>query len=133
MSAAIYIVLARDVPGIDNCASGKALSRAEHVLTPLAHELSVRPLMDFFSMSTEDYAAQAEEFSLPLGSEGPPDEEWFTADEGLRTVRALLAHVDAHPEAVEAPGRVLDDLRDFADVLEAAREHGTRWHLGVDY
>ena len=133
MGAATYIVLETEAADIENLADGKALSRAEHVLTPLARELGVTPLMDFFSLSTEDYATSAEEFNIPTGPEGPPTEQWFAAEDGLRTVRALLAHVETHPELVDNPDRVLDDLRNFSDVLGAAQAKGLRWHLAVDY
>ena len=133
MGAAAYIVLEKQLPGLLNMPDGKALSRADHVLTPLARQIGVKPLMDFFSMAREDYVANAEQFNIPLDPEGPPEEQWFPAAEGLLTVRSLIRHVEAHPEALEAPGRVLDDLRDFADVLEEAEKNGVRWHLGVDY
>jgi hypothetical protein len=133
MGAALYVILEKDVPSLASMPDGKALSRADHILTPLARQLGVKPLMDFFSMSQEDYAAGAEEFNVPVGEAGPPQEQWFPAAQGLVTVRSLIAHLETHPEAVEAPGRVLDDLRDFADVLEEAEKSGVRWHLGVDY
>ena len=135
MGAAMYVVLERDVPDLGSSLDGKALSHADYVLSPLARRLGVTPLMDFFSMSREDAAAEAEQFNTLAGLEEArvPDEQWFPAVEGPRTVRALVAHLEDHPDAVEAPGRVLDDLRDFADVLEEADRRGIRWHLGIDY
>jgi hypothetical protein len=135
MGAATYVVLEKPVPDLGSSLDGKAISQAEHVLSPLARELGVTPLMDFFSMSREDFEAQAEQFNTLAGVEDAevPDERWFPAGEGLRTVRALVVYLEDHPDAVERPGRVLDDLRDFSEVLEEADRRGIRWHLGIDY
>ena len=117
MSAALYIVLERQIEGFDPFVNGKALSREEEELDAIARNLGVTPLMGFYSASEEE----AEEFGLETGPE-----TWFTAEQGLATVNALLAHVEGK-DAVSA------DLQEFARVLEEARKQQVRWHLGVDY
>jgi hypothetical protein len=135
MGAALYIALEPSEPPLDASVDGKALSRAEGDLAILARQLRVRPLMDFFSMSADEYAAEAEEFNslagIPDGR--PPEEEWFAAREGLTTVRALLRHLRSHPEAVRFPADVISDLESFELVLQEADHRGVRWHLCVDY
>ena len=117
MGAALYIVLEKQIEGFDPFVSGKALSREEEELDAIARDLGVTPLMDFYSASEEE----AEEFGLEAGPE-----TWFTAEQGLATVNALLAHIK-DKDAVAA------DLQEFARVLEETREHQVRWHLAVDY
>jgi hypothetical protein len=57
-------------------------------LDALAREAGVRPLMEYFSDDSESYRWR---FSAEGGGEpplgGPPLERWFTAAEGLATVR----------------------------------------------
>ncbi len=135
MGAALYIALEAQDAGVDNVVDGKALSRAEGDLTNLARQLGVRPLMDFFSMSTEDFEAMAEEHNTLAGLTGvtPHEEEWFSADEGLTTIRALMAHLQANPDAFPGAAAALSDLEDFAYVLDEAGKRSIRWHLCVDY
>lgn len=120
MGAALYIVLEKQIPGLDTMVDGKTLSREEEPLAELATRLGVRPLMEFFSMNAEDAA----EF---LGEEATA-EQWFPAEEGLKTVRALLGQVEKAPELKAAR----EDLVGFERVLGAAQKNGVRWHLAID-
>ena len=135
VGAALYIALDEPVADLDGTVDGKALSRADSELAKLALQLGVRPLMDFFSMSRKQFEAEAEHFNTLAGlsNVAPHEEEWFTADEGLRTIRALIAHVESNPDALPYSGSVLSDLEAFAYVLEEARKRSIRWHLCVDY
>jgi hypothetical protein len=135
VGAALYVVLEDPNAGIDAAVDGKALSRAEGDLAVIANDAGVRQLMGFFSMSSEEFAAEIEQFNALAGAPeaSPPEEEWFTAAEGLATVRALLAYLRAHPETVRRSVDVLADLESFERVLEEAEQRGIRWHLCVDY
>ncbi len=133
MSAALYIILERSEPGFDTYVDGKALSRAEGDLQALARRLGVTPLMDFFSMAPEEMLAEAEEFNTGLTEETVPEEQWFAATEGLKTVRALLAHLDANQTAIPSASSIANELAGFQHVLEEAENRGIRWHLAVDY
>ena len=132
MSAALYIVLERDGPEIDSHVDGKALSRNEEALSRLAAELGVTPLMSFFSMSVRDLQADASDLGVEIDVGDAPAEQWFEAADGLRTVRALVSHLEHDQEAVAKPERVLSDLRAFADVLMKADATRIWWHLAVD-
>jgi hypothetical protein len=121
---ALYIVTEKEIPGFDPYVNGKALSRASDELDLLALAASVRPLMNFFSMSPDEAAAildEAGDEELLITAE-----QWFAPEEGLVTVRALLAGGDL-------PHGVKDDLDEFETVLETLRKHSVRWHLAVDY
>jgi hypothetical protein len=135
VGAALYIVIDSADPGFNAFVNGKALSRAEGDLAKLANSLKVTRLMDFFSMSKEQFEAEAEQFNTLAGLENrtTPEEQWFTAEDGLHSVRALYDHVEANPDSVPNGEAVRRELLEFIDVLEAAHERGLRWHLGVDY
>jgi hypothetical protein len=65
------------------------------MLDALAEEEGVQPLMDFFIASPEELAGFVKDQGMDLRvkvSKLAP--EWFSADEGLKTVRALVQAVD---------------------------------------
>lgn len=128
MSAAYYIILERQIPGLNHIVNGKALPRVGETLREIANKCGVQPLMDFFSASPEEVAGVAHDHDIAL-SVPVPSERWFSADEGLVTLAALIT--EAEKERVGLG--VIDELRDFQRVLEAAKLHGIRWHLAVDF
>ncbi len=78
MSAALFIVPEREVPGLDVFVNGKALGHAKE-LDGLAERAGVHPLMDFFSVDPESAAAFCEEAgadapkaAFPPSSGSPP-------------------------------------------------------------
>ena len=104
---------------------GKMLGRADEHFAKVAKRLGVRPLMEFFSIS----AGEADSLlgDDMAGQEMPPV-EWFTAEEGLKTIDALLTQVDSAPEALAAK----QDLLDFQRVLREAQKQGVKWRLAMD-
>jgi hypothetical protein len=132
MSAALYIVLERNESGLDTYVDGKALSRAESALAALANSLQVTPLMAFFSVNPEDLLAEVNGLGAALPDDAPP-EQWFSATDGLTTVRPLLQHVEAHLDSVPSRPEVANELAGFVYLLEEAAKRGIRWHLAVDY
>jgi hypothetical protein len=75
-------------------------------LEALAREAGVRPLMEF------------------LG-----EDRWFTAAEGLATVRGLRDYLTTHTERVAEVRRVIGDLRALEQLLRRLEREGIRWHL----
>ena len=130
MSAAWFIVLEREIPEFDPFVNGKALAKAGKELERLAKDAGVKPLMEFFSVSADEMGGIGEEFGLDLRARSRmPADQWFSPEEGLRSVLALL-------EAAEKRGgseRMANDLKEFQKVLEVAKENGVRWHLAVDF
>lgn len=126
MGTAYYIALEKTIPDVDTTVDGKMLSKSENELAEAANRLGVRPLMEFFSTSADE----AEEL---LGDEvagiDVPAAQWFSAEEGLKTVEALLAEADANPNLKPAK----DDLLACQRVLGEAQKHGIRWHLAIDF
>jgi len=126
MGSGTYIVLEKKIPDLDTMVDGKTLSRAEENLTNTAQRLGVRPLMDFFSCNPDEAA----DF---LKGEGVtdveiPGEQWFSAEEGLKTVQTLLSVIDASPELMDTK----TDLLGFQRILKEAQKHGVKWHLAID-
>jgi hypothetical protein len=122
MGLAYYIVLEKQVDGLDTMMGGKMLACHLKSLDTVARKIGVRPLSEFLSMDKE--AAMD-----VLGDDVPdielPAVEQFPAEAGLETVRALLLRPEAQP--------ALDDLQDCERILSVAAQHGVRWHLQVDF
>ncbi len=133
MGAAYFIVLERKIDGLDTMMDGKSLAHAIETLDAAATRLGVTPLSNFFSIDPE----QAAEFLLEEGGEGAgielPPLQQFSAQAGLATVRALLAHLQAKPRSVKDAEGVVGDLRECERILSAAAEHGIGWHFEVDF
>lgn len=128
MSAAWYIALERVIPGFDPLVNGKALSRAGEILDSIAKDRGVRPLMGFFSTSPEVLAGFAADQGVAL-KQPTPSEKWFSAEDGLETVKAMIEEGEKRQLDV----RVLAELREFQKVLEVAKKSGVGWHLAVDF
>ena len=145
MGVALFIVAERPVDGLDTFVDGKALAhcrpadakraggrRAARHLEMLAHEAGVQPLEEFFSASPDDVRTLLDEEDDTPDGELPP-EEWFPAADGVATVRGLLAYLTAHPDAAADVDRLIEDLRQFEEVLGQLDGAGVRWHLAVDF
>src|SRR6266478_2318884 len=126
MGAAFYIGLEKEIPGVDTMIDGKMLSRAEKNLEEAAKRLGVRPLMEFFSVSADEACDLLGEDVAGIEI---PAAQWFAAEEGLKTVDALLSEADASPDLRAAK----DDLLGCQRVLREAQKHGVRWHLAIDF
>ena len=140
MSVAYYICA--DVPETDENheffmdMDGKALARVEEdVLEQLAQRANVKPLMQFFSMPQGEWDDYVDDIKDLLDEDevfDPQELTWFSADEGLKTVLALIAEIDKTPQLLAQPEAVIDDLESMAAILSRLVEHGIRWHLAID-
>jgi hypothetical protein len=126
MGSAYYIALEKTIPDVDTMIDGKMLNKAEKHLASAANRLGVRPLMDFFSTS-EDEAADL--LGDDVAGIDIPAAQWFSPEEGLRTVDALLGEVDGNPDLKPAK----DDLLACQRVLREAQKHGVKWRLAIDF
>jgi hypothetical protein len=133
MGAALFIVLEREITGLDTIMDGKSLSRANEKLDALANKIGVTPLSEFFSADP----AQAAEFLEGEGLEDSeitiPPQQQFTAEQGLATVRALLAHIASNPTSIPGSDGVIRDLKDCERILSSAATHGVKWHMEIDF
>jgi hypothetical protein len=135
MAASMYIVVEGEDPGYDIFVNGRSLARHEDALEKLALQLGVRPLIEFFSADENSMSLLIEE-----GAGNPeimrrlPPPQWYTAADGLATVRALLDALVEEPQLLGSDGeRVLSELREYAVVLEKTQTREMRWHLAVSW
>lgn len=135
MAASMYIVVEGEDPGYDIFVNGRALARHEDALEKLALRLGVRPLIEFFSADENSMSLLIEE-----GAGNPelmrrlPPPQWYTPEDGLATVRALLAALRDDPLQLGTEGsQVLGELEEYERVLERAGRAGHRWHLAVSW
>jgi hypothetical protein len=121
MGTAYYIVLEKEIEGLNTMMDGKGVGCNIVVLDNAASELGVRPLSMFLSMDKAvivDILGDDAE-----GMEIPPLQQ-FAARDGLATVRALLPRPEAQP--------AIHDLRECERILTAAAERGVGWHFQID-
>jgi hypothetical protein len=127
MGAAYFIVLEREIEGLETGMDGKALSRSIVELDMAAEELGVRALSDYFSMDPMRAAEFMESEGLDPGEVELPALRQFLPEEGLVSIRALKTHAVSQEEGVG------EDLRDCERILDAAARVGVRWHFEVDF
>jgi hypothetical protein len=125
MSLAYFIVVNHDAPGFDTFVNGKAVAKQSETLDALARQLEVKPLEDFLSVSE----AIAEEFD----SADAPREKWFTPEEGLQTVSALITYLEQHPNGVKNSKAVLEELREYQNVLTNIQKVNLQWRFEIDF
>lgn len=132
MGVALYIVPEREIEGLDPMVDGKALGRLDdETLETLCREAGVQALLTFFSQDPGELGAFLEEEDEC--AEFPGQEEWFKAADGLKTVRGLLAHLQAKPKTLENTEDLIRDLSDMETVLLRLQQENVGWHLAVDY
>jgi hypothetical protein len=131
----MYIVVEGEDPGFDIFVNGRALARHEDALERLALRLGVKPLIEFFSADENSMSLLIEE-----GAGNPelmrklPPPQWYAPSDGLATVRALAATLQDDPQQLGTEGPlVLNELLEYAHVLEKTMRAGLRWHLAVSW
>jgi len=131
----MYIVVEGEDPGYDIFVNGHALARNEDALEKLATRLRVKPLLEFFSADENTMALLLEEGAGdPEWAKTLPPPQWFSAEDGLTTVRALLAHLRDNPTTLGSEtGPVATELAEFATVLEKTVRRNLRWQLAVSW
>jgi len=135
MAASMYIVVEGEDPGFDIFVNGRSMARHEDALEKLALSIGVRPLIEFFSADENSMALLIEEGAgnQELIRQLPPP-QWYRANDGLLTVRTLIATLRAEPQQLGSEGEnVLSELEEYARVLEKVDARGLRWHLAVSW
>ncbi|MDE3201588.1 MAG: hypothetical protein KGN79_11785 [Acidobacteriota bacterium] len=135
MPASMYIVVEGEDPGYDIFVNGQALARNEDGLERLAHRLGVTPLLDFFSADENSMALLLEQGAgNPEWATHLPQPQWFSAGDGLRTIRTLIRFFDDTPSALGSETQaVQQELREYDTVLSKTERFGLRWHLAVSW
>jgi hypothetical protein len=101
MAASMYIVVEGEDPGFNIFVNGRHLARYENAIEELSLSLGVRPLLEFFSADENSMLLLIEE-----GAGNPellprlPPPQWYAADDGLRTVAALICRTRRRPSPI---------------------------------
>ena len=126
-----YIVLEKKIPNLDIYVNGNALARDSDSLEKLAKEIGVTSFLSFFSASPAEVNSLLDGETIESLGIKVPAEKWFSAKEGLHTVRRLINHLEKLEPS--RSNRSLSNLKEFERVRDAANQGGVRWHLAIDY
>src|SRR5450432_1306437 len=124
MSLAIVITLEKDLPEAvaiyNKAATGKALARESDRIDSAARSCKVAALSSMLSESQASLIAQLQADGFDPAKMRLPPERWFTAAEGLKSVRGLIEHVGAKLNDFKQPNPILRDLKAAEALLVAA-------------
>lgn len=131
----MYIVVEGEDPGFDIFVNGHALARNEDALEKLALRLNVKPLLEFFSADQNSMALLLEEGAGdPEWARTLPPPQWFSPEDGLSTVNALLNSLKDSPGTLGSETElVVTELTDYVRVLEKTAQYNLRWQLAVSW
>lgn len=115
MAQAIVVTLEKELPAASaayaKAASGKALARESDRIDTACRACHVTQLTALLSESQAVLIAQLREKGFDPSKMRLPPEQWFTAAEGLKTVRVLAAHVNANLNNFKQPNPILRNSR----------------------
>jgi hypothetical protein len=134
MGMGLYVSLEKKVDGVDplgNGITGKAALRAQDKLDKLATKLKVKRIDALISYAESDLSDLADEYGVEDEVE-IPKETWFSASDGLKTIRALVAHLKEKPDSVPESKKVQEDLEEIERILVAAEKKKVRFHFSMD-
>ncbi|MGI4854405.1 MAG: hypothetical protein ACRYF4_10215 [Janthinobacterium lividum] len=135
MAASLYIVVEGEDPGFDIFVNGRALARNEDALERMSIRLGLRPLIDFFSADENSMSLLIQEGAGDPGLlQKLPPPQWYDGDQGLSTIRPLLACLREEPMLLGSDTEALrEELAEFEAVLQKTAKRGMRWHLAVSW
>jgi len=131
--ASYFIVLERTIPNFDVYVNGNMLAKESDTSERLAKKSGVTPLLSFFSIDPEEVTSLVGDDGETIEKLGGKvqKKQWFNAEDGLRTVRAL---VDSSQRTLSTAGKGWwRNSGNLSGVLVAAHGQGIGWHLGIDY
>ncbi len=142
MGEVFFIITDRITWGTNIFSFGEALDRCRPVgakerpgqapmyhLSALAQEAGVRPLVEFFIEDRESAGWRATSEDREEPPDSLPQSRWFTAAEGLESVRGLLDYLTTHTEAAAEVKGVIGDLRQLEKLFARLDHEGILWHL----
>lgn len=132
MPVLITITLDKPIPELTaftKGGTGKALARETDKLDSAAKRKDVSPITELLSESQAVLIEQMKADGFDPSKMRLPPEQWFPAADGLKTVRALHAHVSAYLNDFKQPNPILRDLKAAETLLVAAETAGARFHF----
>lgn len=109
--------------------TGKALAREADRLDTAARGRHVTPITSLLSESQAALAEQLRSEGFDPAKMRLPPEQWYSAADGLKTVRALAEHVTANLNDFKQPNPILRDLKAAESLLAEADAAGVRFHF----
>src|SRR4051812_44661962 len=132
MALAIVVTLEKELPesaAYAKAGSGKALARESDRIDSAARRKSVTPPTSLLSESQAALIEQLKAEGFDPSKMRLPPEQWFTAADGLKTVRGLAAHVTANLNNFKQPNPILKDLKGAETLLAAAEAAKVGFHF----
>lgn len=133
MALAFVITLEKELPeavqAYAKAGNGKALGREAERLDTAARRAHVTAITSLLSESRAALEAQLREDGFDPAKMRLPAEQWFAAADGLKTVRGLIADVEANLNNFKQPNPILRDLRAAEALLTAADAACVRFHF----
>ncbi len=132
MALAIIVTLEKEIPALaayTKSGTGKALAREAERLDYAARCCKVPDIPSLLSENPAVLAAQMREDGFDPSKMRLPPEQWYSATDGLKTVRALHEYVSANVNNFKQPNPILRDLKAAEALLVAAEAAGVRFHF----
>ena len=125
-----YIRLDTPPKGINHATSfeGKTAAKNWEKLTAAAKELGIKPLQDF--VNTKAVIEGSIDGSKKAGANSRK-EGWYTAHDGLNTIRKLISLISHRRNAFEGTRTLIRDLQSYENILSAAQARGSRFHFSM--
>jgi len=126
MGVAYFNVPDNKDPGFDTFVNGKAIARAREAIYTITEKLGLKGIDDLTSFGDWD-----DEFDVPEELR-EVETLWFEPGEGIEWINAIHRHIESNRSSVKQPDRVLEELNEYAQVLEQAARVGAKWHFQMD-
>ena len=133
MALALVVTLQKELPDAAavyaKAKTGKALARESERLSSAARKCNVPALSSMLSESQAALIAQLEADGFDPAKMRIPPELWYSAAEGLKSVRGLFAQVTANLNDFKQPNPILRDLNAAEALLSAAEKAAVAFHF----
>lgn len=132
MALAFIITLDKDVAELaayTKAGTGRAIAREADRLDMAARSKSVTGLTGLLSENPAVLAEQMRAEGFDPGRMRLPPEQWYSAGDGLKSVRGIAEYVSAKLNDFKQPNPILRDLKAAETLLLAAEAAGARFHF----
>lgn len=133
MALAFTITLEKDLANAYTAyhkgGAGKALAREADRIDAAAARKKVTPITSLMSESQAALIAQLKADGFDPSKMRLPPEQWFAPTDGLKTIQALIEHINANLNDFKQPNPILRDLRAAETLLVEAEKASIRFHF----
>jgi len=131
----MYIVVEGEDPGFDIFVNGRTLARNEDALEKLAERLGIKPMLEFFSADQNSMALLLDEGAVdPEWAKTLPPPQWFSPEDGLETISALIEYLRDAPATLGGDtANAVRELEEFEGVLRKTAMRSLKWQLAVSW